>query len=265
MSAALTEEDERVTFRETPFLSHSRVNRYLLCPEQYRLYYVERLRPRFPPANLVFGQAVHQALAHLFQNRGDPVARFQEIWRAVAEIDLDYGARESWEKLRDSGERLLAKFVQEELPKLGKVRAVEKSFTLEITSLDLPLVGILDLVVDLDAKTTVVDFKTSGSSYQEHEVVLSDQLTAYRLAEPEAEQAALCVLVKTKEPRIEWHVATRTGKQLGEYLAKVGYVGREIQSGRFYKRPGKWCGWCDYLPVCLGDQRRIRETLIQVR
>jgi hypothetical protein len=31
---------------------------------------------------------------------------------------------------------------------------------------------------------------------------LSDQLTAYQLAELDAEQMALCVLVKTKEPKI---------------------------------------------------------------
>jgi hypothetical protein len=60
---------------------------------------------------------------------------------------------------------------------------------------------------------------------------MSDQLTAYKLAEPETEQLALCVLVKTKEPQIEWHCVSRTGEQLAEYLAKVGYVAREISGG----------------------------------
>ena len=69
--------------------------------------------------------------------------------------------------------------------------------------MDLPFVGILDLVADPEGKRTVVDFKTAAAAYQEHEVVLSDQLTAYQLAGPDADQASLCVLVKTKEPKVE--------------------------------------------------------------
>src|SRR5437764_13086347 len=36
---------------------------------------------------------------------------------------------------------------------------------------------------------SVIDFKTSGSSYADHEAKLSDQLTAYQIAEPEAERS----------------------------------------------------------------------------
>jgi len=50
----------------------------------------------------------------------------------------------------------------------------------------------------------VIDFKTTTAAYQDHDVQLSDQLTAYQLAEPEAQQVALCVFVRTKEPRIDW-------------------------------------------------------------
>ncbi len=94
--------------------------------------------------------------------------------------------------------------------------------------------------------------------------MLNDQLTAYQLAEPDAEQSALCVFVKTKEPRIDWYVSARKPEQVIEYLAKVAYVAGEIAAGHFYKRPGKWCGYCDFLAVCLGDEVKVRETLMQV-
>ena len=249
----------------TPHLSHSRINRYLHCPEQYRLYYVEGLRPRYPSASLVFGQIVHQALAALFQNGEDPVAVFQRTWQATREVKLTYGQRDSWEKLSKAGEALLAKFVEEELPRLTNVTASEKDFTLDITSLDLPFVGIIDLVADLDRKRTVVDFKTSASAYKDHEALMSDQLTAYGLAEPEAAQAALCVLVKSSNPQIEWHITRGTSDRLSEYLTKVQMVEGNIAARRFYKRSGMWCGWCDFLPVCLGDQEKIRQTLIHVK
>ena len=245
-----------------PYLSHSRLQKYLHCPEQYRLYYVENLRPRIPSASLVFGQVVHQALAHLFRTQGDPVRFFEEQWAEAHQWDLRYSARDSWETLHTAGRSLLAKFVREELPRLGTITASEQAFELAITSLDVPFVGVIDLVADVDEKPTVVDFKTSDSAYQPHEVVLSDQLTAYQLAEPQTAQMALCVFVKTREPRIEWHVAQRAGAQLVEYLAKAKLVGAEITAGHFYKRPGKWCAWCDYLPVCVGDEVKAQQTLV---
>ena len=260
----LEEREEKGISRQEPYLSHSRVSRYLHCPEQYRLYYIENLRPRFPAASLVFGKVVHRALAALFQNGEDPVEAFRRSWQEVSQVELTYNHRDSWEKLSSAGEALLRKFVEEELPRLTNVAATEKAFTLDITSLDLPFVGIIDLVADLDGKRTVVDFKTSASAYKEHEALMSDQLTAYGMAEPDSERAALCVLVKAAEPKIEWHLTRRSGDQITEYLTKVQLVGREIASRRFYKRPGMWCGWCDFLPVCLGSEDKVRETLIQI-
>jgi hypothetical protein len=168
-------------------------------------------------------------------------------------------------KLRERGQILLEKFIQEELPRLGDIKAVEKVFQLNVSTLTLPFIGVIDLVADLDEEITVVDFKTSASAYGEYEVTLSDRLTAYQLAEPNAAQSALCVLVKSKEPRTEWHKAHRTGQQLIEYLNKTQLIVREIDAGHFYKRPGKWCSWCDYLPVCVGNTQQVKETLVQVR
>lgn len=255
---------ELIQHGPAPHLSYSRVNRYLTCPEQYRLYYLEGLRPKIPPASLLFGQNVHQALAQYFQSRTDPVAFFEQAWGEARQMELRYSHRETWENLAERGKLLIEKFLIEAVPRLGSIAASEKAFELAVTELDLPFVGVIDLVAEFDGKRTVVDFKTASSAYEDHEVELSDQLTAYQLADPEAEQLALCVLVKTKEPRIEWHLSRRSGEQLMEFLRKVGLIGRDIASGRFYKRPGKHCAWCDFLPVCLGDQARTRETLIRI-
>ena len=43
-ATSLTRDPEEALDQErTPHLSYSRINRYLTCPEQYRLYYVENL------------------------------------------------------------------------------------------------------------------------------------------------------------------------------------------------------------------------------
>jgi RecB family exonuclease len=261
---ALLSDAEEPAYRSAPYLSHSRVNRYLLCPEQYRLYYLENLRPKLTAAALVFGKVIHHALAQFFGHHDDPAWVFRTSWKEAGQIDLAYNARESWEKLNGCGQGLLAKFVREEAGRIANVRGSERTFELAITNLDLPFVGIIDLLADVDEVSTVVDFKTSGSTYEDHEVILSDQLTAYQLAEPHAVQTAYCVFVKTKEPKIEWHRGRRAGPQLTEFLSKVEHVGHEIAADRFYKRSGKWCSWCDYLPVCTGDAATARDTLVQI-
>ena len=255
---------DRDELNKRPHLSYSRIDRYLQCPEQYRLYYVENLRPRFPSSSLMFGHVMHDALASLFRDGSDPVASFANSWTKLREADLNYGKKDSWEKLKNCGEKLLTKFVEEQVPRISNVCAVEQSFELKITELDLPFIGYIDLLADVGGLNTVVDFKTSTASYAGHEAIMSDQLTAYQLAVPEASNLGLCVLLKLKEPRIEWFRTYRDGSRLLEYLDKVKLVAHEIKAGHFYKRPGKWCSWCDYLPVCLRDTRKAKQTLVRI-
>ncbi len=56
----------------------------------------------------------------------------------------------------------------------------------------------------------------------------------------------------------------RNGAELSEYLGKERYVGREIINGHLYKRPGMWCAWYDYLPVCLGNKQQANASLVTV-
>lgn len=246
-----------------PHLSHSRISKYLVCPEQYRLHYIEQFRPKMPSATLEFGKAVHAALAAHFAADLDPVHVFSEVWKIRAESPLRFSYREDWEKLYERGRKLLETFVAEHRQRISNVSFSENAFELAVSNLDVPFVGVIDLVADVDGKRTVVDFKTAGSAYQEFEVALTDQLTAYHLAVPDARRNALCVLVKTKEPRIEWFFSERSGADFTDYLRKVALIGRRIAHGEFYKHPGKWCSYCDFLPICLGDAQRAKEMLVQ--
>lgn len=249
----------------SPQFSVSRLQRYLNCPESYRLYYLENLRLKIQSAGMVFGAALHVCLADFFRFQTDPVANFKNLWEGLREINLRYNARESWDELKDKGENLLALFIAEEAPKIQKVHAVEKTFEFQVSNVTMPFFGIIDLVADIAGKRTVVDFKTSASKYETHEVLLSDQLTAYRLAEPEAERVGFCVLVKTKQPKIEWFFADREGENVVEFLGKVSHVISEINEQRFYKRPGKHCSMCEFLPVCVGNEKETEETLTRIK
>lgn len=246
-----------------PYLSFSQVSKYLHCPEQYRLHYVVRLRPKAAPAPLVFGAKIHEAVAALL-NLDDPLKVFLAAWEEVKHQDVAYRSRESWERLKDVGEKLLIRFLQKEAKRITKIVSVEESFRLRVTDLPLPFVGVVDFVGEVDGKNTVVDFKTASGAYNPHEVILSDQLTGYRMAHPGIESTALCVFVKTKEPTIAWHTAERNGTHLLEFVGKLRMVAEDLGRRRFFKRPGRWCTWCDYLPVCTGDRKTADETLIQI-
>lgn len=262
MMVAMKGKEERATF-SFPHWSHSRIDRYLRCPEQYRFYYIERLRPRYASASLLFGQIQHHALASLLKEQTDPIKVFLAEWDKAKQLDLNYG-RQTWTNLRDRGQLLLERFVEEHLPQLGQVKDVEQEFQLKITDIDLPYVGIIDLVSESQGAVAVTDFKTAGSAYVGHEAIMSDQLTAYQLAVPDAQSLSLCVLIKTKSPRIEWLWSDRSGERLVEYLSKVKFVSQEIAAGHFYKRTGEWCKTCDYLPICTGDKHKAQQNLVQI-
>lgn len=262
-TSRIEEPEAALERNRAPHLSYSEVNRYLTCPEQYRLWYLERLRPRLESASLVFGALIHVSLADLFRDGLDPVETFEREWQNVKAIELRYHERDSWESLGEKGRKLLTKF-QWEAVRIEKVFQVEAKFELAVSSLEEPFIGIVDLICEVEGKRSIIDWKTSVSSYEEHEVILSDQLTAYWLADPEAERVGFCVLVKTKEPKIEWHWAERDAERLAEFLAKVRIVADDIAAGKFYKRPGRWCSYCDFLPVCVGDKKKAEETLVKI-
>jgi hypothetical protein len=72
------------------------------------------------------------------------------------------------------------------------------------------------------------------------------------------------VFVKTKEPRIEWHFAKRSANERAEYVEKARLLSQDISAGKFYKRPGKHCAYCDFLPLVHGRPRGGNETLIRI-
>lgn len=49
-----------------------------------------------------------------------------------------------------------------------------------------------------------------------------------------------------------------------EYLHKAETVAGQIAEGVFYKRFGRWCRQCEFLPLCLGDWAKAEEMLVKI-
>ena len=247
--------------------SFSQLKRWLDCPESYRLYYLERLRPRMPSAALVFGRAMHEAIEAALTQDTSLVTQFTPTWQDQRETPMAFSGRQNWESLRHVGEGLARVFDQEVRPLIGQVHSAEQRFELTLPGVKRPLMGYVDAVVDwrgTPGARTLVEFKTSARAWQSHQFILSDQLAAYGLAFPELEQQAVVVLVKTKAPKVQVEILPRRPERASALLHKAAVVATDIAAGRFYKRPSHACGWCDYRLLCEGRPEEGMEGLERV-
>ena len=110
--------------------------------------------------------------------------------------------------------------------------------------LGLPLIGVMDLVLDDTDGPLVCDFKTSGKSGEPLETAHEVQLTSYSFLfrhSQRQDEGGLEIrsLVKTKVPKIEFHsYPARTEAHFRRFLAVVREYLDALDSGRFHYRPG---------------------------
>ena len=105
--------------------------------------------------------------------------------------------------------------------------------------LGVPLLGVMDLVLDGPQGPVIADFKTTSRSSEPLEITHEIQLTAYAYLFRQASQrqeAGLEIrsLVKTKNPKIEFHCyPARTDRHFRRLLSLVREYFDALDSGRF--------------------------------
>jgi predicted aspartyl protease len=72
------------------------------------------------------------------------------------------------------------------------------------------------------------------------------------------------ILLPPEQVVNQCNFARRSSNTLAQYLDKVRLVSQDITAGKFYKRAGKYWGYCDFLPVGLGDQKKGEQTLVRL-
>ena len=118
--------------------------------------------------------------------------------------------------------------------------------------LDIPLVGIVDLILDGDNGPMIIDFKTAARGGELLEIAHEVQLTAYSFAYRAATgrhegELQIRRLVKTKVPKIETHCfSARSDANFRRLFALVRAYLDDLDAGRFVYRPGFGCQMCDY-------------------
>ena len=189
----------------------------------------------------------------------DIAKRLVESWdQAVDEEDMKFDSAATEQALKQQTIQLVTaclKHVPADEPRpLAVETAVEAPLVDPTTGedFDIPLVGIMDLVLDDPAGAVIADFKTSAKSAEPLEITHEIQLTSYaylfrHCAQRQEASLEIRSLVKTKVPKIEFHrYPARTEGHLRRLFSIIREYLDALDAGRFNFRPGWGCSMCDY-------------------
>jgi hypothetical protein len=228
------------------------------CPRKFYYQYVEGWKPILPSANLVFGSIIHESIASEFLNGKTTKEYFVEKWSQVG--DLSYSRYDSKDSLRGTGLALIDKLEKTEV--LQRVIAVEKAYQTELPDSTI-FKGKVDLIYDNRESEVLLDWKTSGGAFLDSRPDLDDQLTAYSMLSG-IPKVCYGVLLKKKNPDIQFLHSVRTEEDYIEYRIKAMKIVSDIEAGFFFKKPSMYCGFCDYAPLCRKQEDRIKAELKRV-
>jgi predicted RecB family nuclease len=118
--------------------------------------------------------------------------------------------------------------------------------------LGIPLLGVVDLVVDDRDGPRIIDFKTAARSAPPHETLHEIQLSSYSYLFRQAtgdEEGGLEIrsLIKTKIPKVELHsYQARSEQHFRRLFAVIRAYLDDLDRGSFVFRPGLCCTMCDH-------------------
>jgi putative RecB family exonuclease len=251
------------------YVSPSRLSCWLSCPLKWRFRYLDGLRTPTTPS-LFIGKAVHNALECYYRHRQlgvtlgaeDVNRRFLESWaQLVDEEEMSFDTPVSEDAMRQQVSDLVRAYL-DNVPKDEKPLAVEVAAEAPLVDpvtgedLGLPLVGVVDLVLDGETGPVIADFKTTAKSGEPletaHEIQLSSYAYLFRnTSQDEEAELQIRSLVKTKTPKVDFHTyPARTEAHFRRLFAVVREYLDALDSGRFNYRPGFACGMCDYRQQC---------------
>ncbi len=251
------------------YITASRLNLWLKCPLAWKCRYIDGIRSPTSPA-LFLGKVVHFGLEAAYRHRQlgvtldaeQVVQKMLDGWATLIDEDavaFDSVADEQALQ-KQAGELVKAYLVS--VPQDEKPLAVEVALESPLVDPDtgedlgMPLVGVVDLVLEGQGGPTICDFKTAARSSEpmeiSHEIQLSSYAWLYRQVAGRKEAGIeIRSLIKTKVPKCEFHpYAARSDAHFRRLFAVIREYLDALDSGRFNYRPGFGCAMCDYRKEC---------------
>jgi CRISPR/Cas system-associated exonuclease Cas4 (RecB family) len=233
------------------------------CPKQFWYRYV--LGYKEPPgAAMHFGSAYHHVQEENSRHKiqvgsdfGEEMAKavFVDQWKQLAqEVEWELEDVRQGE-LTDLGVGLVTKYLRDVAPRRFPVE-VEVEFDISLPSIVRSFVGKIDLVCP---NHILLEHKTAGKAWPEYRLSATDQVQAYYLAYERLFgnwplSIMYDVAIKTRVPKIQEMVTTRTEHEINEYLGRIETAEQLIEAEIFPKTdPTNWvCSprFCGYYGNC---------------
>ena len=248
------------------YISPSRLNLWIRCPLAFRLKYLDGIRTPASPA-LFVGKRCHSGLEDHYRHRmlgitlspDEVIRRMDAGWgQAVVDEQMTFESTAGEAALRQQVAALVRAYLAQVPPDEPRPLAVEATMEVPLVDpltgedLGIPLLGIVDLVLDDPDGPVVRDFKTSSRSAPPFEVTHEVQLTSYsylfrRSTGLEEVGLEIHSLIKTKTPKIEGHrYPARTDAHFRRLFGVIREYLDALDCGRFNYRPGWGCAICDF-------------------
>lgn len=255
--------------RQKPHLSASSISDYADCGLAYKFSRIDNLERESRPAAMLLGSCIHKVLERFYQSKQkghDPsieacLAHFEELWLETLkdQEDIQFKPDETAETMLDLGLILLALYCHE-IPEDGfKVLGTEIPFSLRVESVDVPVIGVMDLILEDDSGTVIiVDHKTISRSYSQTEIDQSLQLTLYHMAAKQNgfEDREILLrfdcMIKTKTPKFKQFYTSRTEEDIRKTQTRIKQTWNAIQHEVFVPAmPTNWkCSCCAFQDAC---------------
>ncbi|MCA9670680.1 MAG: PD-(D/E)XK nuclease family protein [Myxococcales bacterium] len=253
--------------RSEPHTSVSALTCFLRCPRQYRYRYIDRVTPEHRADTLVFGSAIHAALAAFYRTLQSGRSPTAKSMRHTFLIALDVEVRRAdppilyrshdLDALRRLGLEMLDVFHVGAL-RPRRVLGVEQAFSIALVDdygmpIPVRLVGAFDAVIETD-RVRVVEHKTAARRWSSSQLEHDLQLSAYSLAAPYMGLGnaglQLNVLLKTKTPKLVVHRPERGARAHAEFIEIAQSVLRAVDAGVDHPLRGWHCRGCCYRQRC---------------
>jgi len=268
-------------YRDRPHWSFSALNQFMnICSLQYGFQRVMKLPQTFTSVNLSFGSAFHRCLEWIQLTRKDgqsvkreeAAALFQTLWLRQIKEDrlIKFDDDQNADDISRQGRDMIACLI-DKLDPTEEVISISEAFAVPLVdawgeSLETPMIGEIDTVVQKAGLKTLVDWKTSGARWPKQKPHLDLQPTVflygYQHTHGETPDFRFDVVVKNKTPVLESHITTRTADQFNRMVECVKRVEQMIQAEHWMpSEQSFYCGGCGYQEACRGWHRQRARTI----